>query len=96
MIDYEEQTRSNNHISRIVINATRRMICYNLTIYDDMQLEVSEYAGLTLAINESSVRTLVNSTYGEIAVKIVDDDGKYIQLVIFNQNITTMYIGALI
>ena len=74
--DYEEQMRSNNRIRDTVINATRRIICYNLPIYDDMQLEVTEYAGLTLAVRDSSVLTEVQPVYNQTAIQIIDDDSK--------------------
>ena len=57
--DYEEQIRGINRIRNTVINATTQIICYNQTIYDDMRLEVTEYAGLTLAVRDSSVHTEV-------------------------------------
>ena len=72
--DYEEQIRGINHIRNTVINATRRIICYNQIIYDDIRLEVSEYAGLTLAVRDSSVLTLVRPLYDQVAIQILDDD----------------------
>ena len=48
MTDYEEQTIGINLIRDTKITATRRIICYNQTIYNDMRLEVSEYTGLGL------------------------------------------------
>ena len=76
MTDYEEQIRGINHIRNTVINATRRIICYNQPIYDDMRLEMSEYAGLTLAVRDSSVLTLVRPMYDQVAIEILDNDGK--------------------
>ena len=75
--DYEEQTKNISRIRNTVINATRRIICYNMPIYDDLRLEVTEYAGLTLAVRDASVQTIVQSMYGEIAIEIVDDDRKW-------------------
>ena len=76
MTDYEEQIRGINHIRNIDINATRRIICYNQPIYDDMRLEMSEYAGLTLDIRDSSVFTVVRPMYDQVAIEILDNDGK--------------------
>ena len=74
MTDYEEQIRFANRIRNDIINATRRIICYNQIIYDDIRLEVSEYAGLTLAVRDSSVITLVRPLYDQVAIQILDDD----------------------
>ena len=74
MSDYEEQTSFSNRIRHTVINATRRVICYNQIVYDDKRLEVSEYAGLTLAVRDSSVFTIVEREYDQVAIEIVDDD----------------------
>ena len=74
--DYEEQIRGTNRIRDTVINATRMIICYNQTIYDDMRLEASEYAGLTLAVRDSSVLTVVQPMYDQVTVQILDDDSE--------------------
>ena len=86
MTDYEEQTSPfASRISNTVINATRRMICYDQPIYDDDCLEPIEYAGLGLSanpedffINPSSVRTEVRPLCDDSVICIVDDDGKCI------------------
>ena len=86
MTDYEEQTLfGSSRISNTVINATRRIICYDQPIYDDDCLEPIEYAGLGLSanpedsvINPSSVRTVVRRLCDDSAICIVDDDGKCI------------------
>ena len=86
MTDYEEQTSPfSSRISNTVINATRRIICYDQPIYDDDRLEPIEYAGLELTanpenffINPSSVLTVVRPMYDDIVICIVDDDGKCI------------------
>ena len=77
MSDYEEQIRFINRIRNTVINATRRVICYNLPIYDDIRLEVTEYAGLTLAVRDSSILTLVQPMYDQFAIQILDDDSEF-------------------
>ena len=66
--DYEEQIRGINRIRNTVINAMRRIICYNLPIYGDIRLEMSEYAGLTLDIGDASVLTLVRPMYDQVAM----------------------------
>ena len=78
MTDYEEQTIGTNLIRDTVITATRRIICYNQTIYNDMRLEVSEYTGLGLIVDNalSTVLTEVEPMYNESAILIIDDDGK--------------------
>ena len=76
MTDYEEQIRGNNHIRNAVITATSRIICYNQTIYDDIRLEMSEYAGLTLAVRDASVLTEVQPMYDRATIMILDDDCK--------------------
>ena len=65
--DYEEQIRGINRIRNTVINATRQIVCYNQTIYDDMRLEVTEYAGFTLAVRDSSVHTEVQRMYNQVS-----------------------------
>ena len=74
--DYEEPIRGINRIRDTVINATRRIICYDQPIYNDLHLEASEYIGLTLAVRDSSIITEVKSLYDQAAIKIVDDDSK--------------------
>ena len=74
--DYEEQLFGINRIRDTVINETRRLICYNQTIYDDVRLEPSEYAGLALAVSEASLHTVVEPMYDQLAIHILDDDGK--------------------
>ena len=74
--DYEEQIRGINGIRDTVINYTRRIVCYNQPIYNDLRLEVSEYAGLTLTVWDSSVPTLVQTPYNNTAILIIDDDSK--------------------
>ena len=75
--DYEEQTRSRNIIRNMLINATRRLICYDQPIYNDDRLELMEYAGLQLDVREASVDlVLVREQYDNAAILIVDDDSQ--------------------
>ena len=78
MTDYEEQTIAINRITDTVITATRRIICYNQTIYNDMRLEVAEYTGLGLVPDNllSTVLTEVEPMYNESSILIIDDDSK--------------------
>ena len=80
--DYAEQTFGVNAIDDQLINATRRIVCYNQPIYDDERLEVSEYAGLTLGIDEytrfTTVRTEVQEFYNFASIQILDDDSEFV------------------
>ena len=79
--DYAEQTFGVNAIDDQLINATRRIICYDQPIYDDERLEVSEYAGLTLGIDDNirftTVRTEVQEFYNFASFQILDDDSEF-------------------
>ena len=75
--DYEEQIEGLNRIRDKVINDTIRVISYHLPIYDDLRLEMTEYAGLTLAVRESLFHTEVRPMYDKIAILILDDDSKF-------------------
>ena len=76
--DYAEQTFGVNAINDELINATMRMICYDQPIYDDGRLEVSEYAGLTLDVDDNilftTVRTEVQDLYDFVSIRILDDE----------------------
>ena len=76
--DYAEQTFGVNAIDDQVINATRRVVCYNQPIYDDGRLEVSEYAGLTLDVVQhvTTVLTEVQDLYDFVSIRILDDDSE--------------------
>ena len=76
--DFQEQVQGVNQISRLTINQTMRIICYNQVIYDDLRLEVAEYAGLTLQVIDSlsSVMTIVEPGYADSAILILDDDSE--------------------
>ena len=79
--DYAEQTFGVNAIDDQLINATRRIICYDQPIYDDGRLEVSEYAGLTLDVADNTqfttVLTFVRDLYDFASIRILDDDGEF-------------------
>ena len=77
LTDYEEQTESQNRIRNTVINATRRLICYNQPVYNDERLELREYAGLQLSVQNASVGlVLVQEQYDNAAILILDDDSQ--------------------
>ena len=77
--DYAEQTFDVNVIDNEQITGKMRTVCYNQTIYDDQQLEVSEYAGLTLGIRQATVVTEVEPLYNFAAIKILDnEESKYL------------------
>ena len=76
--DYAEQTFGVNAIDDQLINATRRIICYNQPIYDDERLEVSEYAGLTLDVDDNILFTTeVQDLYDFASIRILDDDSEF-------------------
>ena len=79
--DYAEQTIGVNAINDQLINATMRIICYEQPIYDDRRLEVSEYAGLTLDVDDiihfTTVRTEVQELYDFASIRICDDDSEF-------------------
>ena len=74
--DYEQHLPGFNHIRNTVFNETRRNICYNQTIYDDMRLEVSEYLGLTLTVVSNKLRAIIDPLYSQVAIQILDNDSK--------------------
>ena len=77
LTDYQDQTRTRNIIRNELINATRRVICYDQPIYNDERLELSEYAGLQLDVREATVElVLVQENYSNAAILILDDDSQ--------------------
>ena len=70
--DYEVQ--GEKRMRDTPITEENRVVCYNQTVYDDMQLELVEYFGLTMAVRSSTVPTAINPTYGQTAIKIIDND----------------------
>ena len=77
--DYERQRQLRSRIRDIGINATRRVICYDQLIFDDMRLEVAEYFGMTLIVQRmppTTAITEVRPMYDQVAILILDDDGE--------------------
>ena len=77
--DFAQQTLAINVIDDIIINATRRIICYNQPIYEDVRLELDEYAGLTLGVNNAmtTVLTIVELMYDQVSILIQDNDSEF-------------------
>ena len=99
LTDFEEQIQGFNDIRSEIINATQRIVCYDQVIYDDMRLEVTEYAGLTLAVGRSTVRTEVRPTYDHVAIEIVDDDSKCVhcmQNTVYSDSKSRLFSVALV
>ena len=78
--DYEKQELGLNEISDEQITELRHRICYNQTIFDDLLIEGTEYAGLTVEVQDLVAHqgpTTVNTEVGveHAAIKIIDSDG---------------------
>ena len=76
--DFAQQTRPVNAIDNVFITELMRIVCYNQPIYEDLRLELDEYAGLTLGVSEigTTVHTLVRPMYDEASILIVDNDSE--------------------
>ena len=79
--DYAQHTSAVNAIDDTLISEIRRIVCYNQTIYDDQRVELDEYAGLTLGIQDNRLTTiiitLVKPEYDQAAIFIIDNDSKF-------------------
>ena len=86
MTDFAEQTENFNAIVNMQITEIGRVICFLQPIYNDMRLELAEYAGLQLKPRNlspfeqkpsvSSVLTLTEPMRDNSALLILDDDSK--------------------
>ena len=76
--DFAQQTQFVNAIDDVFITELRRIVCYNQPIYEDLRLELDEYAGLTLGVMEkgTTVYTVVRPMYDEAFILIVDNDSE--------------------
>ena len=77
--DYAQQTRYTNLIDDIIIRQEMRVVCYNQSIYDDLRVELDEYAGLTLGVWDNrftTVLTLVEPMYDQASILILDNDSE--------------------
>ena len=64
--DYAQQTLASNLIDDTFITEGTRLICYNQLIYDDMHVELDEYAGLTLGvIDNNNVLTTIPKEWNQ-------------------------------
>ena len=80
--DYAQQVDYINLIEDYLISEEMRIVCFNQTIYDDLHLEPNEFMGLTLGVRYyplTTVYTLVQPTYDEASILIVDNDSKFYQ-----------------
>ena len=71
--DYQQQLLGFNDLRNIQIRETRRRICYNQIIYNDVKIEGDEWIGLTLQIAASTARTVTGIDH--TAIRIIDDEG---------------------
>ena len=78
--DYAQQTAAVNVIDDILITEyTRRRVCYNQSIYEDLHLEPNEYAGLTLGVIyglTTTITTNVKPMYDQASILILDNDSE--------------------
>ena len=76
--DFAKQMEIVNAIDDVTITELMRIVCYNQPIYEDLRLELDEYAGLTLGVSEmgTTVHTLVRPMYDEASILIVDNDSE--------------------
>ena len=82
--DYAQQTAAVNVIDDILITEVMRLVCYNQTIIDDMQLEPDEYAGLTLGVKSNAhttITTRVKPMYDQASILILDNDSECLQYI---------------
>ena len=84
--DYAQQTRAINAIDDETIrendfNEIRRIVCYDQSIYDDIQLEDDEWLGLTLSVDRASVITNVRPMYDQATIMIQDNDRRNMMLI---------------
>ena len=73
--DYAEQTMFLNAIDDETITELMRIVCYDQPIYEDTLVEGSEWFGLTLDVDRSSILTNVRPNYDQAAIIILDNDG---------------------
>ena len=79
--DYAQQTPASNLIDDTFITEGTRLICYNQPIYDDMHVELDEYAGLTLGVIDNdnvltTIPTRMEPMYDQVSILIVDNDSE--------------------
>ena len=94
--DFAQQTEFVNAIDDVTITELMRIVCYNHPIYEDLRLELDEYAGLTLGVRETrtTVLTVVRPMYDEASILIVDNDSESPCIVIEQQATNLCSAGA--
>ena len=79
--DFQQQTSAVNLIDDTLITEVMRIVCYNQIIYDDLRLEMNEYAGLTLGVRDdadvTTIPTFVKDNVDQGAILIVDNDSEF-------------------
>lgn len=82
--DFQRRTNFVNFLRDTIINQTRRLFCYSQVIYDDLSLELDEYAGLTLGVDSgpslTTITTNVKPFYNQSSILILDNDSEFISL----------------
>ena len=78
--DYSQQTSGVNAIDdeTIMFIESRRIVCYEQPIYQDLRLEGDEWLGLTLGVDRSSAFTLTQPMYDQAAILIRDDNSRFL------------------
>ena len=79
--DYAQQTSAVNAIDDTLITELMRIVCYSQPIYDDLRLELDEFAGLSLGVKDNeltTVLTTVQPLYDQASILIVDNDSEFI------------------
>jgi len=82
LIDYDKQEFFFNGLRDERITQLRQRICYNQTIFDDLRLEATEYAGLTLEVQDLVARGGPTTALTEVdnehtTFRIIDNDGRF-------------------
>ena len=93
--DYAQQTVVINAIDDTLIAYGWRVVCYNQTIYDDQDVELDEYTGLTLGVRDNPLTTIITNVkpnYGQAAIFIIDNDSKFLQISVCQNMDTYIFI----
>ena len=93
--DFAKQTPAINVMDHTFITELMRLICYNQPIYEDIHLELNEYAGLTLGVIDNdnlltTVFTNVKPMYGQASIIILDNDSECIYDIYHNHSTYTI------
>ena len=75
--DFAQQTGPVNAIDDFFLTEVMRIVCYNQPIYEDLRLELDEYAGLTLGISTRTTFCIeIRQRHDEASILIVDNDSE--------------------